>query len=162
MLALLFSLQFALADVVNMPPEDCPPGAVGTSGHTGEWCRPDSCESDEDCGGGDSCIEVSMCLTISEESCGGMMPETGTCTFTKTEVHGICESENSCSQGDCQVVMACANPDELVENTAEPSAPEENQEKEASSCGNCAAASADMGLGMLLLIAMAVVWRRND
>ncbi|EYF08809.1 hypothetical protein [Chondromyces apiculatus] len=39
----------ARADAVPPPPEDCPPGALGVTGHLGEHCAPTTCAVDSDC-----------------------------------------------------------------------------------------------------------------
>ena len=39
----------ALADAVPSPPENCPPGSYGETSHSGQWCQPSTCKTDDDC-----------------------------------------------------------------------------------------------------------------
>ena len=163
MFAFLLGLQIASADVVNMPPEDCPPGAIGTSSHAGEWCKPNYCQSDTDCSDGNSCLEVPICVSRTEEPCGGIGADSG-CTFTKTKVHDVCLESEACTTGECETAMVCAKLEDLSgsagisDGSGDSGAPD----KEEGSCGNCAAVSFDTGVGILLLIAVVIAWRRRE
>lgn len=83
-LALAATSGTASADAVGPPPDDCPPGAQGVTGHAGQWCVAATCNTDADCTGGDSlralmgrgggatvCREVDLCLTTSTYHAGG-------------------------------------------------------------------------------------------
>lgn len=102
---LLLLVRLAAADVVNPEPTNCPPGSVGTSSHAGEWCTPAPTCDEQACA--DSCREVGLCVTETEEECGGMVPDTGDCTFTKVEVHGRCRDQGDCDVGTCIVEERC-------------------------------------------------------
>lgn len=39
----------ARADVVRPPPADCPPGSLGKTSHSGQFCAPLPCTADSDC-----------------------------------------------------------------------------------------------------------------
>lgn len=39
----------AFADAVPSPPDDCPSGSYGETSHSGQWCQPSTCKTDEDC-----------------------------------------------------------------------------------------------------------------
>lgn len=39
----------AFADAVPGPPEDCPPGSYGETSHSGQWCQPSTCKTDDEC-----------------------------------------------------------------------------------------------------------------
>lgn len=49
LLAALLVPRIAAADALPPPPEDCPPGARGTSSHSGPACLPIPCATDADC-----------------------------------------------------------------------------------------------------------------
>ena len=76
----------ARADVVMPPPEDCPPGQVGTTSHGGPSCVREApkncapgyrgevgggcvlaaCSSDQECEGGRVCVQVDACQELRE------------------------------------------------------------------------------------------------
>ncbi|MBZ0117178.1 MAG: hypothetical protein K8H88_09300, partial [Sandaracinaceae bacterium] len=58
---LLLAPAIARADAVLAPPEDCPDGATGTTGHLGTYCEPAPCRSDNDCETGTHCAPASLC-----------------------------------------------------------------------------------------------------
>jgi MYXO-CTERM domain-containing protein len=105
---LLLLVRLAAADVVNPEPTNCPPGSVGTSSHAGEWCTPAPTCEEQVCA--DSCREIGLCVTETEEECGGMQPDTGEpCTFIRTEVHGRCRTQDDCDAGTCIVEERCVD-----------------------------------------------------
>ncbi|MCC6874619.1 MAG: hypothetical protein IT378_09970 [Sandaracinaceae bacterium] len=58
---LLLAPAVARADAVLAPPDDCPDGATGTTGHLGTYCEPAPCRSDNDCEAGTHCAPASLC-----------------------------------------------------------------------------------------------------
>ncbi|HEY8429548.1 MAG TPA: hypothetical protein VIL20_14285 [Sandaracinaceae bacterium] len=50
------------ADAVPPPPDDCPRGSVGRTGHAGTYCEESSCASDADCEAGRVCRSVALCV----------------------------------------------------------------------------------------------------
>lgn len=49
LLAALLVPRLAAADAVPPPPDNCPPGARGTTSHSGTACEPIPCATDADC-----------------------------------------------------------------------------------------------------------------
>jgi hypothetical protein len=102
-------LSFALADVINAEPTNCPAGSIGTSSHSGEWCTPDECESDDECLNQPCSVDVGLCVVTTEEQCGGMISDTADCTFTKREVLGKCQTDADCDDGvPCEIADRCS------------------------------------------------------
>jgi MYXO-CTERM domain-containing protein len=99
-LAALWMAGLALADVVNPPPEDCPSGAIGQSGHIGEWCAPHVC-AERPCADDQTCETTGLCVVEEEVDCGGMTDPNNPCTFLKREAFGACEVDADCDQGTC-------------------------------------------------------------
>lgn len=109
---LLLLSALALADVVDEPPTDCPPGSRGESAHSGSWCEADECEATSECPEGQVCRELSLCVDTYEQECGGMTtPGEPPCTFTVHEAVGTCEEGEACERGVCQTAMRCAEPE---------------------------------------------------
>jgi hypothetical protein len=97
----------AHADVVDMPPEDCPPGSMGQTGHSGTWCEATACDGDGACEEG-TCREYGLCVVVEERECGGQQPDTAEpCTFTVHEALGPCDEPSDCDRGTCEVVDRC-------------------------------------------------------
>lgn len=48
-LAVVLLTSGAWADAVPPPPEGCPAGSLGNTGHLGPWCEPTTCVTDSDC-----------------------------------------------------------------------------------------------------------------
>ena len=112
MFTLLLVASLAWADAVDMPPDNCPTGAEGTSSHSGTWCIPTECSSDDECSDTPcSEQEIGLCVETEEDvSCGGWMPDTGEpCTFTRRTAHGTCTEQSDCAVGTCEFDRRCAN-----------------------------------------------------
>jgi MYXO-CTERM domain-containing protein len=115
-IAILLSASVAAADAVAPPPTDCPNGTHGESSHTGPYCAPQTCSSDADCSGGQTCRELAMC--IAQQACGGLMLDAGPypdggfpppCRFDA--VHGLCNAGAACTTGTCETRRVCAAPE---------------------------------------------------
>jgi hypothetical protein len=62
LLCCMLLASLALADKVPSPPDDCPPGSTGDTGHEGPHCIPLDCKTDADCKGGLVCKEQPLCI----------------------------------------------------------------------------------------------------
>lgn len=74
LLVLLFTVSplAARADAIDGPPA-CPPGAVGRSSHSGQWCEPAVCASDADCAStGGHCRAYRVCTRHASIPPGGL------------------------------------------------------------------------------------------
>ncbi len=92
--------QVVQADVVNPAPTSCPTGSRPSTGHVGPHCAPTTCQSSTDCKSGETCREVSLCITMEAgQHRGG--------SYTVEFAHGTCSS--TCSKGTCQKAMRCAS-----------------------------------------------------
>ena len=85
-LGAFLTARVALADVVMPPPDDCPPGQVGTTSHGGPSCTREApqncapgyrgevggscvlaaCSSDPECEAGTRCVQVDTCQELRE------------------------------------------------------------------------------------------------
>ena len=70
-MVLVFSLFFsvAMADAIEMFPDECPNGSGPYNSHAGSWCQASTCESTSECEDGDTCEEYALCVTESEVPC---------------------------------------------------------------------------------------------
>ena len=90
----------ARADVVEPPPEDCPPGTYADSNHGGPHCAagycPDAgaCPEDMPCQPTDFCVEETYVVTMSG-------------AFTLEAVVGACPDGQTCDAGVCQRLDVC-------------------------------------------------------
>ncbi len=128
MVCLLWAVA-AHADVVNPPPDDCPEGQIGTTGHLGSRCVPHLCSPSGNCDAG-PCTETGMCVLREERVCGDMDTP---CTFE--EAFGLCDTDEDCGRGACVVDAYCLNPRKV----------------EGEGCGGCestAGVGAVMALGL--------------
>jgi len=110
---MLVLLSLALADAVNAEPENCPSGSDGVSSHSGEWCAPTTCRSDDECNELPCSPDVGLCIETTEDvPCGGGWIDTAEpCTFTKEEVFDKCDSDSDCDDGvPCVIADRCARP----------------------------------------------------
>lgn len=105
LLVVLGSLS-ARADAVPPPPEDCPPGALGQTGHDGPYCTPSTC--DGTCEEGRTCRSIGLCVVTEERPCGGMTTPGETCTYQHVEALGTCNDQADCTTGgECQIADRC-------------------------------------------------------
>ncbi|MEQ9320971.1 MAG: MYXO-CTERM sorting domain-containing protein [Polyangiaceae bacterium] len=97
------SLSFAstaAADAVPPEPTDCPAGSIGSTCHGGPFCRPDTCDTANDCDAGFICEDTQAC--ISTIDCGGIGGPAPTDAY-----EGPCGSGDSCTDGTCQPIKIC-------------------------------------------------------
>ncbi|MEZ4323129.1 MAG: hypothetical protein R3F61_37025 [Myxococcota bacterium] len=99
-------LSLALADVVGPPPDDCPPGASGTSSHGGPYCVPSTC--DGTCEEGGTCEPAGLCVLEETRECGGMQDPENPCTYLHREARGTCQTQDDCTGGTtCEIADRC-------------------------------------------------------
>ncbi len=93
----------ALADAIGPPPARCPPGAVPSSSHAGEYCRPGTCRGNGDCEQGEVCIEQPLCVEpIQGYSRGGPL--------TVDHAVTICPEDGACPPGaTCVTELRCVS-----------------------------------------------------
>jgi hypothetical protein len=101
-LALLLAATVASADVVGPPADFCPAGSEGQACHSGPFCAPRTCTTDDDCDGG-TCRERDLCMD--EFDCGGM--DTAGEGHPVDEVTGRCGANGTCGEGTCEAVRVC-------------------------------------------------------
>src|SRR5512141_1015376 len=89
----------ARADMVQPPPENCPPGTHGASTHAGQYCQPRPCSETGACAAGTICSVGHLC--VSERKYTNM-----TGTGTVSAVEGSCE-DGVCLRGDCRALRVC-------------------------------------------------------
>lgn len=135
---LLLLAGLALADVVDNPPETCPPGSVGTTSHRGPRCAPLLCE-DATCSEDLVCQNLRLCVVNSTFTVDSANPH----EITESDVVGLCAEDGSCTEGTCTALDVCA----------------EEGAAEGKLCGCAAGAEAPSGL--LVLGAFALLRRRT-
>jgi hypothetical protein len=115
---LALTVSPALADDIEGPPEECPPGAQGDSDHAGPYCKPWRCTNDSECAPGFDCVEAGLCATNARVS-GGIEGS----SWERIEVHGICSGRAGCAEGQCMTLQVCmprnSSPPVMVEPTME-------------------------------------------
>ncbi|WAS90064.1 hypothetical protein [Nannocystis punicea] len=88
----------ARADVIRRPPDDCPPGSEGGTGHCGAECYALVCTNDDECPDGTTCQAAKACIRVLD------------CFPEPQHVHGgACSPEDTC-RGDgetCQTIDLC-------------------------------------------------------
>lgn len=100
----------ALADDVPPPPPDCPSGAAGATGHNGEWCRPTTCDTDDECGASyydkrpRVCRTQALCVAEVTETSHGRDPRQ---SITRSFAYAICKAGDSCVTGTCVEAKRC-------------------------------------------------------
>ncbi|MBI5501877.1 MAG: hypothetical protein HY907_16660 [Deltaproteobacteria bacterium] len=91
----------ALADVALPPPDDCPAGTYGTSGHGCSYCRPRTCVDDSDCGSPWHCGTAPLCVEevdcCSRSGCTGVESAPSVCSG------GMCAFTTS----SCRTLSVC-------------------------------------------------------
>lgn len=152
------------ADAVPPPPTNCPQGAAGETGHGGEYCAPQTCQSDQDCKGGNVCRDAGLC-ELSRSYCGGRPPPDGNNCSTITEALKVCKEGDDCGTATCVVAKRCVAPG-ASEPVAKPDTPSSTEQGGGSAnerggvdgpgaivsvCG-CSSASLPVSGGLLLLM----------
>ncbi len=101
MLCFVVFCNQAWADVVGLPPADCPAGSIGVASHAGPYCKADDCSADASrCTGGSRCQAKALCVVdIQGASNGG--------PFTVQSVVGFCSADGRCSEGTCSTLSVC-------------------------------------------------------
>lgn len=101
-LVLFLSRGEARADVVGLPPGNCPVGSSGDVCHGGQFCRPITCMNDSACSEGSTCQDVKAC--IGGIQCGGL--EGGGDPPLAT-YEGSCEQSACQGSAQCQMIKQC-------------------------------------------------------
>jgi MYXO-CTERM domain-containing protein len=149
----------AMADRIQGPPTDCPPGTRGESDHRGPYCTPIACTTDAECEGA-TCRDVMLCSAVTRGPAGRSEIET-----ERTEVYGTCEGGASCARGTCNRTRACApgeappddDPNEgetamQFHETPMLSPQAETTEEDDSSCSVGSSGAWLVGLGLVVLL----------
>lgn len=109
----------AFADAVPSPPKDCPRGAIGQTSHTGTWCDPRECRSDDDCkslwGGGGyvagRCETTSLCVRrkMIPVHRRVVQPDGGVSMHERTYAVSACGRDSTCEEADakCETARRC-------------------------------------------------------
>jgi hypothetical protein len=152
------------------PPTDCPPGSAGKASGEFAWCEPTVCENDPQCGPGQLCRTVKLCVEIGKiGDAGGKLGAapsgadkliaTGLCVGAEK----ACPASTVCSEKKRCLDRAAAQKMNLLEEPKPaPSAGGTAEPARKSSCG-CAAVGAPsesaLSTGCALVIAGALVQR---
>jgi len=88
--------------MIMPPPKDCPAGTKGTSTHAGPHCAPVTCRRAEDCGEGQQCRGVRLCVAerTYQNRAGHQLTEV---------IEGTCP-DGKCATGTCRTLRVCAEP----------------------------------------------------
>lgn len=145
--ALLFLLgapTSSHADAVMPPPENCPDGSRGASGHGGPHCRPLDCASTADCREG-TCEMAELCIEKMQQGGGWGEP------FLVNAVVGTCPNNGPCYVGTCQVGRVC-----LSQTAGDPSSSDPGGQP----VNSCSSSTGAPVLGWAL-VALLLLRRRN-
>ena len=146
---MLLLLNFALADALWTPDEQCPTGAGWNVSHAYSYCGPTTCDACDS-----TCKEVGLCLVDRDMSCNsGRLENEEPCTFTASVATGECDDDSDCAEGTCVVADRCV-PTLMdgLESMAE-------DVGETTGCG-CSSTLAPSWLGALLLLGAGLLRRR--
>lgn len=146
----------ARADAVPPPPSDCPPGAIGETGHNGPYCKPKGCTTDAECTdrlGYDkrprACVPLAICVEERKESSRSGWSH-GT-PITRRFAHEACDDDGRCEVGSCEKGNHCAIiADEPPATTAAPTG------VPAKGCGGCDAGGADLAAWLAIAAGLAL------
>lgn len=161
--ALLVLAPIASADDLPPPPESCPPGSVGYSEHAGQWCVPTICAGEAECGSGEVCREVALCVVEEEYALGGNIPQDPPPRRTRRVARGECIDGACPSGGECRRARRCAaGSDHAPAEEATPETSEEEASEDASD-GGCQVAPGPRPapLALLLSIVLAIAYVRE-
>lgn len=92
----------ALADMVPpMMPIKCATGSYATQDHDYTYCRPTSCQKNEDCEKGQECQPQGLCIVFSERygRPGNL--------YIHESAGDACSSKKACSYGECETIKRC-------------------------------------------------------
>ncbi|MBI4699786.1 MAG: hypothetical protein HY744_01245 [Deltaproteobacteria bacterium] len=98
----------ARADALPPPPENCPPGSTGQTGHCGVYCAPRVCSDVSQCQPGEVCQEQPLCIGQLQGPCGNVPPDAAP-EYIDT-VEGYCHAQAPCVKGQCQKRKVCSPP----------------------------------------------------
>ncbi len=164
----------ARADAVPPPPSDCPPGAIGETGHNGPYCTPKACTTDAECTdrrGYDArprtCAPLAICVeTRKEPSASGWSHGT---PITRRFAHEVCASDGACPVGSCERGHYCVLATDAAPERPATSAPPTASTPTANSpvgvvakgCGSCGAGGADAVAWFAIAAGLAMRLRRR-
>ena len=116
----------ARADAVNAPPEDCAPGAVGRTSHSGQWCAPTTCTTDADCTPANigyqrgehryACRDAALCVQDETYVPGGRNPDRT--PRTRPVARGACVGGGCAAPARCERAMRCVDVASATPGTA--------------------------------------------
>jgi hypothetical protein len=95
----------AEADIVRPPPENCPTGSSGQTGHSGPYCAPRKCTADSACAKGERCEARKLC--VKSKTLGGGRRIRKEPPPTVEEVVGTCAGGSKCAAGSCTSLRVC-------------------------------------------------------
>lgn len=100
------------ADAVPSPPEDCPRGAVGRTGHSGVWCDPTTCAASDTCEDSRDCQTQGLCITHETYTPGGRPgPDRPSTPLSRDIAEAACNAGETCADGSrCVVARRCVKP----------------------------------------------------
>jgi hypothetical protein len=170
----------AWADMVQPPPENCPPGTYGASTHAGQYCVPRPCVGAGGCATGTACAIKRLCF--SERPYTNM-----TGSGTVNAIEGSCD-DGLCVRGDCRAMRVCLPPTDaatrptptppvdagtqatggtypaspLPEDTGNAEPSESRPEPPAGCSGGVVAGAVCAVLGLGLATVLGLWWRRRN
>ena len=162
----------ARADSVPPPPSDCPPGAIGETGHNGPYCKPKGCTSDAECTdrlGYDkrprACVPLAICVEERKESSRSGWSH-GT-PITRRFAHEACDDDGACKVGSCEKGNHCVVTDDEPPALPATHAPPTGATTAGSTgapakgCGGCDAGGADLAAWLAIAAGLAIGRRQR-
>jgi dissimilatory sulfite reductase (desulfoviridin) alpha/beta subunit len=142
------------ADAVPPPPDNCPNGAVGITGHSGTWCEASTCSLGNTCDtryGDDAlrCGTQGLCVRSESYSPGGRRAfEDRAVRLTRQVADATCRAGETCADGSrCVVAQRCVRATLLDAF---------NPKNAGCGCALAGRGGASLGLGLSLLGALAL------
>jgi MYXO-CTERM domain-containing protein len=152
-LSLVLASSPALADEAN-----CPAGSMQKTEEGATWCEPTVCETDTQCGSGEVCSPVPLCVEVGTLKPSGA--KLGGDAGQRLMARQKCGADKSCPQATtCSDMKRCVSR-ASAERMNAPTAPTEAPKK---SCGCRVAGAPTSGLGLALAgvaLALAAARRR--
>lgn len=155
----------ARADAVPPPPTECPPGAIGVTGHNGPYCTPMGCSNDAECGdrmGYDkrarTCADVGVCVEERHESSASGWSHGA--PITLRVAHAACADDGRCQVGTCERGKHCLLAEEPTPPSPAPQSPAPPTTG-SKACGGCDAGASDAAAWLLFAPACLILRRRS-
>lgn len=150
-IAVLLVPAFAHAEV------DCPPGSTRKSEGADVWCQPSVCATDAQCGPGELCKPVPLCVEFGQQKKTAALADAGP-IFMARQKCGLdkqCPSSTTCLEGSRCITKADAEKMGLL-GAAPPASTSSDATSGKKACGCSTPGAPAAGTGALVGLALAL------